>query len=495
MNKKQFLVFDYGASHGRCSVAKFDGSRFEMEVVHEFDNRPVEYAGTLYWDILRLSSELKIGIQKAFKEYPNIESVGIDTWGCDFGFIDKNGKLLANPVNYRDELRHKYKPKLDEEFGEYNLFRLGGVNTNAIMGLYHLYGMIQEKATELEYADKFLMIPDLLNYYLTGIAANEYTDATMSLMVDQTKKTWQTRIIEPLGINKDIFSTMVMPGNVLGSLQKSICEDFDVKPIKVINVCSHDTASAIAGIPITEKNKNWAFISLGTWAIFGVETDQHYVSEEVFASGFANQGGCEGKTNFVDLFTGLWVIQQCYEKWCRDEGKKIGWDAVVEAASSVQGGKAFIDLDAPDFVQPNPNMPKQIQQYCAATNQPIPDGMGEIARCVYESLALKFKRCRDNIEKFTDKKIEVLHIVGGGSKNKLLCQWTSDALGVPVISGPAETTSVGNLLMQLKGTGEIANLAEGREISAKSANPIKYYPSGTDIWDEYSERYLKTIGN
>ena len=183
---------------------------------------------------------------------------------------------------------------MDEEFGEYNLFRLGGVNTNAIMGLYHLYGMIQEKATELEYADKFLMIPDLLNYYLTGIAANEYTDATMSLMVDQTKKTWQTRIIEPLGINKDIFSTMVMPGNVLGSLQKSICEDFDVKPIKVINVCSHDTASAIAGIPITEKNMKWAFISLGTWAIFGVETDR-ICQRRGLCIRFANQGGCETK--------------------------------------------------------------------------------------------------------------------------------------------------------------------------------------------------------
>ncbi len=486
--EKHFLVFDYGASHGRCIVAKYNGRTFGMEEIYEYDNRPVNYAGTLYWDILRLASELKIGMQKAFMQYPDIASVAIDTWGCDFGFIDKFGKLMANPVNYRDELRYRYKSILDKTFGEYNLFRLGGVNTNAIMGLYHLYGILCEKATELEYAHKFLMIPDLLNYYLTGVAANEYTDSTMSLLVDQSSKAWQKQIIEPLGINKDLFCDIVMPGNTLGNMQKCICDDFEVRSIPVINVASHDTASAIAGIPIAKQDKNWAFISLGTWAIFGIETDRQYVSEEVFASGLANQGGCEGKTNFVDLFTGLWLIQQCYDKWCRDAGRKVGWEAVDEAAKSVQGGKAFIDLDAPDFAQPNPNMPRQIQQYCAETNQAVPNGMGEIARCVFESLILKFRRCRDNVERFADKKIDLLHVVGGGSKSRLLCQWTADALGIPVMAGPAETTSVGNLLMQLKGTGEISSLTEGREISASSSTPKEYYPSGSDIWAEYALR-------
>ena len=371
------------------------------------------------------------------------------------------------------------------------MFKLGGVNTNTIMGLYHLYGMLSEKSTELEYADKFLMIPDLLNYYLTGIAANEYTDATMSLLVDQRNKTWQSKIMEPLGINENMFSTIVMPGNTLGRLQKSVCEEFDVKPIKVINAASHDTASAIAGIPIAQKNKNWAFISLGTWAIFGIETDKQYVSEEVFASGLANQGGCEGKTNFVDLFTGLWVIQQCYEKWCRDAGEQIGWKTVDKATASAQGGKAFINLDAPEFAQPNPNMPKQIQQYCAATDQGIPSGMGEIARCVVESLVLKFKTCRDNVERFTGNKIELLHVVGGGSKNRLLCQWTADALSIPVFAGPAETTSVGNVLIQLKATGEINSLAEGREISARSSCPEEFEPSGSEIWEQYAQIYSR----
>ncbi len=494
MFQKKYLLFDYGASHGRCIVAMYSGDTFVMEEVYEYDNRPVCYAGTLYWDILRLASELKIGMQKAFAKYPDISSVGIDTWGCDFGFIDKKGKLLANPVSYRDELRYKYKPVLDKKFGEYNLFRLGGVNTNTIMGLYHLFALMQEDATELKWADKFLMIPDLLNYYLTGIAANEYTDATMSLMVDQQKKAWQRDILGPLGIPEHLFSPLVMPGTVLGTLQKSICEEFEVPSVPVVAVASHDTASAIAGTPLSRSDMDWAFISLGTWAIFGIETDSPYISEEVFRSGLANQGGCDGKTNLVDLFTGLWVIQQCYERWCKDHGDRIGWDAVVDAAQKARGGIAFIKLDAAEFAQPNPNMPKAIQRYCADNAMEVPDGMGEIARCVFESLVLKFKDCHENVRRYTGRNIGLIHMFGGGSRNRLLCQWTADALGIPVMAGPAETTSVGNLLMQMLATGDIGSLAEGRAISGRSAQPIEYLPQDGSVWQEYYARYLKGKG-
>lgn len=491
--EKRYLLFDFGASHGRCIVAKFSGESFVMEEIHEYENRSVQFAGTLYWDILRLVSEIKIGMQKAFAKYPDIVSVGIDTWGCDFGFIDRNGKLLSNPCNYRDKLRYKYKPILDNDFGEYNIFRLSGANTVDIMGLYHLYALHKEKAAELEYADKFLMIPDLMNYYLTGIAANEYTDATMSLMVDQAGKKWQDEILEPLGIRRDFFCPIVMPGNVLGNLSKSICNEFEVSSVPVINVASHDTASAIAGIPLARTDEEWAFISLGTWAIYGIETERQYLSQDVFESGFANQGGCEGKTNFVNLFTGLWVIQQCYERWCKDLGKKIDWDVVISSAEAAEGGKAFINLDAPEFAQPNPNMPREIQKYCQQSGQGVPEGMGEIARCVFESLVLKFKNCHANVERFTGAKTELLHVVGGGSKNRLLCQWTADALGVSVMAGPAETTSVGNLLIQLKATGEIDSLTDGRRISGLSATPKEYTPSNDRKWDEYYGRYMTAM--
>ena len=495
MNDKKYMLFDYGASHGRCIVAKFDGERFVMEEIHEFENRPVRYSGTLYWDILRLASEVKIGMQKAFKKYPDIVSLGIDTWGCDFGFIDKNGKLLANPANYRDEWRYKYKPILDEKMGEYNIFKLAGANTNNIMSLYHMYALKQEKGSELEYADKFLMIPDLLNYYLTGIPANEYTDATMSLMVDQESKTWQSAIIDELGFDRSIFSELVMPGNTLGNIQKSMCEQFEIPCVPVINVASHDTASAIAGVPLQDKGTKWGFLSLGTWAILGVESDKIYNDERTFDTGFANQGGCEGKNNLVNLMTGLWIIQQCYVCWNKQAGEKIGWPAVVEAASEAKGGKAFINPDAAAFALPSPNMPKIIQEYCSQTNQGIPEGMGEIARCVFESLVLKFKDCYEDICSLTDSKYELLHIFGGGSKNRLLCQWIADALDIYVKAGPAETTSVGNLLMQLKAMGDIDNLEQGRAISGASAKLKEYQPKDKAIWDDYYKKYIDKAKN
>lgn len=488
MNSKH-LIFDYGASQGRCIVASYSGDSFKMDVVHQFDNQPVNFAGTLYWDILRLSLEMKIGVQKAFAKYGGITSMGVDTWGCDFGFIDRDGKLLANPVSYRDELRYCYKPLLDKDFGEFDLFRLSGTNTNTIMGLYHLYGLLQENSVELQSADKLMMMPDLLNYYLTGCVSNEYTNATMMLMVDQKNKTWHDAIIDRLGIPKHLFSLLSMPGTVIGDIQKKVCEDFGISPIPVICVASHDTASAIAGLPIHSDAKSWGFLSLGTWAILGIETDDQYVSKEVFKSGFANQGGCEGKTNFVNLFTGLWVIQQCFAKWRQDIGQSFSWDDLVALVDQSDGGIAFIDLDSIDFAMPNPNMPLVIQEYCKKTGQNIPQTTGEIARCVYESLVLKIKQCYENMEEATNANIEVLHIVGGGSKNGLLCRWIADALQLPVLAGPAETTSVGNLLMQLKGVGAIGSLKEGRELSYNSSAPKEYLPSDSNRWEEMSLKY------
>ena len=491
MKQKTYMLFDYGASHGRCIVAKFNGNTYSMHEIHDFDNRPVRYAGMLYWDILRLASELKIGIQKAFRSYPDIASIGIDTWGCDFGFIDKKGKLLSNPTNYRDEWRYKYKPILDDKMGEFNIFKLGGANTNNIMGLYHMYALTQEHASELERADKFLMIPDLLNYYLTGIAANEYTDATMSLMVDQKNKVWQQDIIGSLGFPKHIFSDLVMPGKILGTIQKSMCDEFEIPCIPVVNVASHDTASAIAGTPLQDKGKKWAYLSLGTWAVFGAEKDTVYNDRDTFDTGFANQGGCEGKNNFVNLITGLWIIQQCYERWNSEAGNKIGWPAVVGAADAAKGGKAFINPDAAVFALPNPNMPKVIQEYCVQTGQDVPQGMGEIARCVFESLVLKFRDCYEDMVRLTGEMCELLHIFGGGSKNTLLCQWTADALGIFVKGGPSETTSVGNLLMQMKAMGDISGLDEGRAISGASSDLAVYPPGAKSIWDEYYGRYIE----
>lgn len=501
MAEQKYILFDFGASNGRCMVAGFDGERITMEEIHGFDNVPVNYAGVLYWDILRLVNELKIGIQKACKLYPDAVSIGIDTWGCDFAYIDKYGKLLANPVNYRDEARYRYKNDLDALFGgEYEVFKLGGANTNNIMSLYEFYANKREDSSALDRAERFLMMPDLLNYYLTGIPTNEYTNATMTLMVDQKNKKWEKEFINRLELPDKLFGELLMPGTQIAGIQKRVLEELEVPALSVIGVATHDTSSAIAGVPLSTKEDNWAFLSLGTWAIFGVESDVAYLDERTFSTGLGNQGGCEGKNNFVNLFTGLWVIQQCYERWNYEAGEKIGWDAVVKAVEQAQNSmsseRAFIDPDAPEFAQPNSNMPHVVQEYCKKRGMPVPQGMGEIATCIFESLVLKIKKCFHDVQSITGKEIEILHVFGGGSKNRVLCQWIADALKVQVKAGPAETTSVGNVLMQMKGNGVISSLSEGRVISAKSAESetIEYYQKG-DVgkWEQYYEKYMKIL--
>jgi sugar (pentulose or hexulose) kinase len=476
MTEEKYLLFDYGASHGRCLVAFFDGRTIRMEEVHEFDNTPVHYAGVLYWDILRLANELKVGIKKAYSLYPDIRSIGIDAWGCDFGYIDAHGRLLASPVNYRDEARHRYKDECDALFGPYELFKLGGANLNGIMSIYEFYANKKEGLSLLNVADRILMIPDLLNYYLTGIPVNDYTDATMSIMVNQTEKRWEKKIIEKLNIPGHLFRELMMPGVTIGDIRRHLCGEMGMPPLSVISVAGHDTASAITGVPLTDSDE-WAFLSLGTWAILGVEMDDVMISERAYKEGFGNQGGCEGKTNFVALFTGLWVIQQCYEYWCDVAGKRIGWKAVNEAVKSADGG-TFIDLDAREFGMPSLNMPKVIQDYCQQRGQKAPVGMGETARCIYESLVLAVKKRFIDIQEISGRSLKTLYVVGGGSKNTQLCQWLADALSVPIKAGPAETTSMGNVLNQMKGLGTILSLAEGRTIVARSVDTIIYEPSG-----------------
>ena len=494
MQEKKYLIFDYGASHGRCLVAKWSGSTFSMELLHDFENRPVSYGGTFYWDILRLSSELNIGLLKAFKKYPDIVSVGIDTWGCDFGFLDKQGRLLANPANYRDEWRHAYKSVLDDEIGEYEIFKSGGANTNPIMSIYYLYALKRKDATELKYADKFLMMPDLLNYYLTGEAANEYTDATMSLLVDQKNKCWRKELIHKIGVPESLFQEIRKPGTVLGNLREGLCKELDIPSIPVISVATHDTASAIAGVPLSEGKKDWGFISLGTWAIFGRETDEIMTGMDVFKSGFANQGGVEGKNNFVNLLTGLWIIQQCQECWSRERGEKVGWEKIVQAACAAPSGKAFIDVQDPAFALANPNMPKVIMDYCRQKGQLIPQSMDEVARVVYESMVMKFTECLHNVKGITQFAPETIHVFGGGVQNKMLCQWMADAMETRIKAGPVETTSVGNLLMQMKAMGDIDCVNEGRAISAASSEIAEYTPGRGSAFQEHYEKYKKLLG-
>ena len=489
MAKKRFLIFDLGASNGRAIVAAYDGTKAEMEVTYRFDNTPIIAAGTLYWDILRLFSELKKGLQVSMQKYPDILSVAVDTWGCDFGFIDKNGRLLGNPVSYRDVLRHQRAPLLYETLPRRELFRLCAGSTNEIMGLYQLFSYKCDDAPELREGAQLLMIPDLLNYLLTGVACNEYTNATMSLLCNQRKKTWEKTILARLGIPDSFLRNLIMPGSLIASLQKQVCEELGIRSIPVIAPATHDTASAVTGIPVTDQSKNWAFISMGTWSIAGMETREPIITDRVFESGYGNNAIADGRNMLVNYITGLWIIQQCRQKWIKDLGRDISWPEIVEESEKAGPATAYIDVDNPAFTQMIPDMPGVILEYCRQNGQRLENSIAAISRTVYESLVLKYRANLKTLETLSGIELDQLNIVGGGIQNRRLCQWTADAIGIPVFAGPAETTSMGNLLMQLKCAGEISALEQGREISLKSSEVIRYEPAGIGPWDAAAAKF------
>jgi len=489
----RFLIFDLGASNGRTILGTFDGNKITFEDIHRFDNRPVYAAGELFWDTLRHYSEVKIGIEICSKKYGRVNSMAIDTWGCDFGFIDKSGRLICNPVHYRDSKRHERAAKLHEIISEKELFMKSGGPQDKIMSIYQLFSLKYEKAVEYENAYKFLMIPDILNYFLTGEVSNEFTNASMSIMCNLNTRQWEKEIINRLGFKEILFSHLVEPGTELGLISKPVRDELSTRALKVIIPATHDTASAVAGIPVRDPNKVWAFGILGTWCMTGIETQKPIINEKTFYSGFGNEGGVEGKNMLLKNIIGLWIIQQCREKWSRDALKEIPWKEIDVAISDTPKSDSHIDVDDARFGKVQNDMSGVISDYCRSTGQNIPKTIGEISRCFYESLALKFRQNIGILQELTDKKLEVLHLIGGGVKNALLCQWIADALSIPVIAGPTETTSAGNILFQLKAGGFISNMQEGRKISVNSFDTIVYEPKDTAYWDEKYQKYLKII--
>ena len=488
MKKLNLLGFDFGASSGRAMLGVFDGERIEIEEIHRFSNDPVMLCGRFVWDVPRLVYEMKQALLKLSRTGIHVDAIGIDTWGVDFGMLDKNGHLLGLPVHYRDDRTLGMREKLREVVSDQELFARTGMAYNQFNTIYQLYAMKLEGDPVLEGAADMLFMPDLLAYFLTGKKGTEYTVASTSEMLNPYTRDWDKELLEKLGIPTNFLGEVKLPGTVRGTLLKDIARECGVDEIPVIAIGGHDTASAVAAVPAVEKD--FAYISSGTWSLLGAEIEEPLCAESVMNANYTNEGGVDGSIRLLKNIMGLWIIQECKREWDR-RSDAVGFAELVEMAVKAPAFKAIIDVDDPCFMAPG-DMPNRIQAYCERTGQAVPQGRGEISRVIYESLALKYRWAVERLEEVLGHPVKVLHIVGGGSKNALLNRFTAEAIKRPVVAGPGEGTVIGNLLMQAKALGAIADIPELRRV-VEASFPTETFLPETDgsAWDAAYAEYIK----
>jgi len=465
-----YLAIDLGAGSGRGIIGTVSEGKIEIREIHRFVNQPVRIGKSYHWDFPLMLTEIKVAIQKALAVEPEISGIGIDTWGVDYGLIDRKGNLLGIPYSYRDNRTDGifddcFKRCTKEEIFEYTGNQLMEINT-----AFQLLSQKNSNDPQLEIAEHLLFMPDLFNYFLTGKIANEYTIASTSQLLHAGSKKWSEPLFEKLSLPCKLMNDIVYPGNVIGQLSAEICEELGCNPIDVIAVGSHDTASALAAVPAT-NDKNWAFLSSGTWSLMGVEIDNPLFSKEAFENDFTNEGAIDGKIRFLRNTTGLWILQQVMREW---QKLNVEFDyATLIAKAQNLPRQAILDVDSNDFKNPV-SMIEAIKNFCINTNQKSPENAGEFMRCIVDSLATKYAEVARKIEICTGKKLDQLHIIGGGSQNNLLNQLTANSLNIEVIAGPVEATALGNIMVQAMAKGEIESLVEGRKM-IKNSVELHYY--------------------
>ncbi len=486
--EKRVLAFDFGASSGRAILGIFDGEKIRLEEVHRFSNDPVEVNGTLYWDVLRLFHEIKQGLIKA-KVAGGFDSVGVDTWGVDFGLIDTEGCLIENPVHYRDSRTAGMIEEAFKVLGKERFYELTGIQFMELNTVFQLLSLRRNRPHILERADRLLFMPDLFSYMLSGEKVTEYSIATTSQLVDLKTKGWCDEVFEKLDLPKRLFGDIVPSGTVIGKLSDAICAECSLEKADVIAVCGHDTQSAITAVPCNEKD--FAFLSSGTWSLFGTELDAPIVNEKSVAMNVTNEGGYNQTTGFLKNIIGLWLIQESRRHWARN-GEQYSYADLEKLALEAEPFRCFIDPDAPEFVAPG-NIPQRVREYCEKTGQYVPQSVGEIMRCIYESLAMKYRLTLEKLEDCTGKTYPAIHVIGGGTKDTLLCRMTASSCERKVTAGPIEATVLGNIAVQLLATGEIKSIAEARQIVANSENVVEYLPEDAGKWAEAYNRFVKII--
>lgn len=469
---KVYLAADFGGGSGRVIAGWLEDGKLTMEEIHRFGNRQVRLGDHVYWDFPALFEDMKAGLKKAASKGYEVESIGVDTWGVDFGLIDRDGQLLGNPVCYRDARTAGMTEKLFETLNPTEHYVTTGIQ---VMEINTLAQLLSIKGTaQLEAAEHLLFMPDLFSYFLTGKATNEYCIASTSELLDAKRREWSWETIEALGLPKRIFGDIVMPGTVRGELRKDIAEETGLKDVKVIAVGSHDTASAVAAVPAIEGDGPVAFLSSGTWSLLGIELPEPILTEEARQAEFTNEGGVGGRIRFLQNITGLWILQRLMAEW-KERGEEQTFGELLPAAEQASISSIIPVADAA-FTNP-PSMEKAISDYCKQSNQPVPQTKGEFVRCLFQSLAKKYKDAIEGVNGLLPESLKRLHIIGGGSQNGLLNQFTADALGIPVWAGPVEATAMGNILVQAMAAGEVADLAELREVVRRSVTPKVFEPN------------------
>lgn len=469
--KHVYLAADFGGGSGRIIAGSLLHGKLELEEIYRFANRQIKLGNHIYWDFPALFEDMKTGLKMAAQKGYAVKGIGIDTWGVDFGLIDKDGNLLGNPVCYRDSRTDSMPAKVFRILDEEKHYADTGIQVMAINTLFQLYSMQQSGDAQLEVAHRLLFMPDLFSYFLTGTANNEYCIASTSELLDARQRNWSMETIRALGLPEHLFGDIVLPGTIRGCLKEDIARETGLGAVEVIAVGSHDTASAVAAVPATEGTI--AYLSSGTWSLLGVEISEPILTEEARRAQFTNEGGVGGNIRFLQNITGLWILQRLMSEW-EMRGEKQSYDQILsQAAEAITD--TIIPVDDAEFMNPE-NMETAILNYCRNHSLQLPRNKAELVKCVLQSLAFKYGEAVKLLNGCLSSPISQLNIIGGGSQNKLLNQLTANQLGIPVYAGPVEATAMGNILTQAMAKGEIADLRELREIVIQSVTPQVFYP-------------------
>jgi rhamnulokinase len=491
MEQKVYLGVDIGAESGRVMAGLWDGQRMRLEELHRFANGGVRINATLRWDVLGLWREIQTGLSFAARKFgKSIVSIGVDTWGVDFVLLSKSCELLGLPYHYRDARTRGILPKAFARVPREEIFAATGLQFMEINTLYQLLALQKSSPEILDAAETLLMMPDFLHFCLSGARASEFTIATTSQCVNPKKRAWDSELLQKFGLPTKIFPEIVPPGSPIGTIRSELAERTGLGRINVVTPAAHDTGSAVAAVPTQFTGKcNWAYLSSGTWSLLGVEVRDALLSPRVLELNFTNEGGVDGTYRLLKNIMGLWLAQQCRRAFV-EKGNNYSYEQLAQIAAEAPAFRSFVDPNDDRFLNP-PDMPAAIQDFCRETSQPIPETEGQLARCVYESLALTYASVLDGLEQLTRTKIEAVHIVGGGSRNELLNRFTANAANRPVLAGPVEATVMGNLLVQARSNGEIRSLADIRSAVRASSEVTQFDPAETDAWREARERFSR----